>query len=466
MSAATEPTIANTATDLNGTALMPNAIYDVFAEYSSATSFNLVLSRWSQGGDGANNSSTSYATPIMTSNTAPGPVVVSADSEVTSARAAWYAFDQTLTAQADSWGSRDSAFPHSLMCNFNQGVVINKYAIQSDAGTGRCVPKTWTFEGTNGAGVAGDVTGTNGWVVLDTQTNRPDPGASGWVVASDSTTYFKVINKTPYQKYRVVITAVNDAFHSYCVIANLKLVASSTSLPGSSSRVAAYESTVTYAIGDRVTYGGHDWVCIQSGTGQTPAAGSYWVDNGTSVSGDFAGLYRHDGVLVSSSSTTGKSRRWLGIIYTYNNSGTVNFKDDVNYRYVSNYYNTRPKEITWSNSNGEWSCNNVTPRESNAGVGAIRGLLISCLTNNLSLASNHNAGGNSSDWSQVGTSLNSTSSLSIRINIQPTSDIGSRSSGGNVLLPCGLSFLTHTESVNSGTVSYIRQTTSCGTLIA
>lgn len=49
---ATEPTLSNTATDLNGIDLAPNTIYDIFAEYSSATAFTLVASRWATGGDG------------------------------------------------------------------------------------------------------------------------------------------------------------------------------------------------------------------------------------------------------------------------------------------------------------------------------------------------------------------------------------------------------------------------------
>jgi hypothetical protein len=373
-----EPTLANTANDLNGSALVPNTIYDIFAEYSSPTAFNLVASRWSYGGDGANNSSTSYATPVMTANNAPGPVVVSSDS---GSRAAYLAFTQTNADTIDNWISANTSFPHGLMIDFRQAVCINKYAIQAQnySGSGKCVPSTWTLEASNSTSSAlTDATGTNGWVVLDTQTSRPDPGQSGWVTATDTTTYFKFKNSKSYLIYRLLVTAVSDGIGSYCVVANLKLVSDNRSLAGGSSRVSAYESTVTYYIGDRVTYGGHDWVCIQSGTGQTPAAGSYWVDNGTSVSGDFAGLYRHDGVLVSDSSTTGKKRRWLGIIYTYNynNSGTVNFKDDVNYRYVSNYYNRRQSSCHCSNSTSNWTYTTAAWREFNAGTGHTRGHFI------------------------------------------------------------------------------------------
>lgn len=49
-----EPTLANTATDLNGTALAVDKIYDVFAEYSSSTAFTLKCSRWVTTGTGGN----------------------------------------------------------------------------------------------------------------------------------------------------------------------------------------------------------------------------------------------------------------------------------------------------------------------------------------------------------------------------------------------------------------------------
>ena len=356
---ATEPTIANTALDLNGTALAPNTIYDVFAEYDSSTAFDLVLSRWATGGDGANNASTSYATPVMTADNAPGPITTSATSIYASNAelSAYYAFNQS-DGNSDTIGvwisnaAPSSGSPQSLMIDFGQPVCINKYVLKTRNATTtgyRAFPKTWTLEGSNSGAIgdtAGDTNGTNGWYLLDTVAASTDPGAaSTWEAA-----YHTFVNNKSFQKYRIRIT---DRYGSepYVAINELKLVAASNSLAGGSSRTRAYESTVTYYKGDRVTYGGHDWVKQSSAAaGTTPVAGNDWVDNGTSVSGDFSGLYRHDGVLVSDSSTTGKSRRWLGIIYTYNNGGTVNFKDDVNYRYISNYYNPKEAHVQCSSS--------------------------------------------------------------------------------------------------------------------
>jgi hypothetical protein len=52
LNCANVPTAANTATDLNGTALAHSVVYDVFAQYSSATAFSVVFSRWNSSGAG------------------------------------------------------------------------------------------------------------------------------------------------------------------------------------------------------------------------------------------------------------------------------------------------------------------------------------------------------------------------------------------------------------------------------
>jgi hypothetical protein len=385
---ATEPTLANTAYDIGGVTgnvtLQPNTIYDVFAEYSSATAFTLVCSRWATGGDGANNASTSYATPVMTALGTPGPFVVSASSTLTTYYA-YKAFDQAATGGV-AWLSNTlptSGSPQSVMIDFgaDNSVVINKYALQcADEGaeSNRRFPKDFKLQGSNAAVT---VSSDTGWVDLETaHTNVADPGQNTW------SSYWTFVNNQPYRYYRLRITATNGSSQDYTNVTNLKLVAAANSLAGSSSRVRAYESTVTYNIGDRVTNGGHDWVKISTAAaGTTPAAGNDWVDNGTSVTGDFAGLYRHDGVLVSSNSATGKKRRWLGIIYTYNNAGTVNFKDDANYRYISNFYNRKSKTVQATNSTTSWTYQTATFREGNGATGQSRASFILATSDVLNL---------------------------------------------------------------------------------
>ena len=378
VSCSVQPTALNTANDLNGTALFPNSIYDVFAEYSSPTSFNLVFSKWAYGGTGNNNANTDFAYPALAGITNnPGPFATTA---TTNNNLSYLAFDRALGSTGGGWYSSSppsSGTPQSLMIDFGTGnsVCINKYYIGCRDDTTYLHPSEWKLQGSNSsAAVVGDAINDNGWIDLDTRT-----GDSGGTRNSYGSVYYcsHLTNLKPYQKYRLRATAGG----SY--IGELKLIADLKSTAGNSRRIAAWESTITYGVGSRVTQDGHDYVCLTNhtaGTFATDLVAGYWQDNGTSVSGDFAGLYRHDGVLVSDSSTTGKSRRWLGIIYTYNNSGTVNFKDDVNYRYVSNYYNSSLRSIQSYNSGSDWTSTTTSWREagSSAGANQVRGYFVTC----------------------------------------------------------------------------------------
>lgn len=377
VSCSAQPSALNTATDLSGTALIPNCIYDVFAEYSSPTNFTLSFSRWAYGGTGNNNAYTDFAYPTLAGITNnPGPFATTA---TTNNSLSYLAFDRALGGAGGGWYSSSppsSGTPQSIMIDFGTGnsILINKYYIGCRDDTTYLHPSEWKLQGSNSsAAVVGDAINDNGWTDLDTRT-----GDSGGTRNSYGSVYYcsHLTNLKPYQKYR--LRATNGG--SY--IGELKLIPDVKSTPGYSTRIAPWESTITYGIGSRVTQDGHDYVCVTShtaGTFATDLSSGYWVDNGTSVSGDFAGLYRHDGVLVSDSSTTGKSRRWLGIIYTHNNGGTVNFKDDVNYRYISNFYNREVKQVSSYNTNNtSWTASGSVWRESNNGVTQYRGNFVVC----------------------------------------------------------------------------------------
>lgn len=179
---------------------------------------------------------------------------------------------------------------------------------------------------------------------------------------------------------------IYDIFAEYSSSTTFTLIGSPwvSATAGSSARNAAYAAGTTYSIGDRVTSGGHDYMCIQGGSGHTPSSSpTYWQDNGTSITGDFAGLYQHEGVWVSDSSTTGKKRRWLGIIYTDTPGEGLQFKDDVNHRYISNYYNAQRKIVESTNSGTYWQYTTATWRESNAGTYQQRGYFVLCRTSQL-----------------------------------------------------------------------------------
>ena len=68
------------------------------------------------------------------------------------------------------------------------------------------------------------------------------------------------------------------------------------------------------------------------------------------------------------------------MIYAYNNSTAVNFKDDVNYRYVSNYYNRRQVSLVASSSQWSNSYTTTTWREVGNGSGSQRGYCVKCVT--------------------------------------------------------------------------------------
>jgi hypothetical protein len=100
--------------------------------------------------------STTIATPIMTSNTAPSGIVNA--SSFTSGLEPWRAFDGLTTT---AWATASAALTGWLSYDFQRSVSIRNYAI-SGSGTANETPKNWTFEGSNDG---------NTWVILDTQTN-------------------------------------------------------------------------------------------------------------------------------------------------------------------------------------------------------------------------------------------------------------------------------------------------------
>lgn len=192
----------------------------------------------------------------------------------------------------------------------------------------------------------------------------------------------------------LTIGKIYDVFAEYgtsTALANTnKLTVSywmTTGTGGNSSRTEVYDAGTTYKIGNRVTYGGHDWVKISAAAaGTTPVAGAAWTDNGVSVGGDFAGLYKHEGVLVEANSAAGKKRRWLGIILITYSGPTANFADTEIYGYISNFYNRRLTRISSYNTTASWTYATNTWRECNAGTGQIRGNFVNCVSNNFIIA--------------------------------------------------------------------------------
>lgn len=288
-----------------------------------------------------------------------------------------------------------------------------------------------------------------------------NPTSTQWELVKCSAEPTLANTATDLNGTALAVDKIYDVFAEYSNATSFTLKCSrwvTTGTGGNSARLAAYASGTAYAIGDRVTDGGHDYVCIQAGTGQAPSSSpTYWQDNGTSVSGDFAGLYRHDGVIVSDSSATGKKRRWLGIIYTFNNSSTVNFKDDVNYRYISNYYNRKSLIASAYNTTNSWSSAGTSAWiETYNGSGAVRAKILTCVscavTASLTGLGTQPA---SPVNANLGVSLNCTDNYSMLAKILVLASVSAPTACiTNLDLPCGYSYVTMTEYTSGALTLY------------
>lgn len=125
--------------------------------------------------------------PTMTSNTAPTGTA-SASSIISTSYDAFQAFDKNNDT---IWYSNTNV-PQWIAYDFGTATVVNKYTIRAYTGGSNqpnCL-KSWTFEGWDGSN----------WIVLDSATNHP-----GW--SAHELRSYPIPNSTPYQKYRVNITA-------------------------------------------------------------------------------------------------------------------------------------------------------------------------------------------------------------------------------------------------------------------
>jgi hypothetical protein len=108
-----------------------------------------------------------------------------------------YAFDWNFSTK---WFS-DGAPPDWLQYKLAASRAVSAYQIYPWNSGAYFAPKSWYFQAYNGSS----------WVTLDTQTNQ-----TGWVAGTAKTFY--ISNTTPYQYYRLYITATNptsDCFGYY-----------------------------------------------------------------------------------------------------------------------------------------------------------------------------------------------------------------------------------------------------------
>lgn len=126
--------------------------------------------------------------PKMTSNTAPSGIAT-ASTMFGSGYEIYRAFDQTPSSY---WSTTSSGGVGWIAYEFASVQIISKYTIQGRSDASDSSPKTWTFEGWDGAM----------WIILDTRTNE-----TGWTKGQKRTYSFD--NNDAYIKYRLNVTANN-----------------------------------------------------------------------------------------------------------------------------------------------------------------------------------------------------------------------------------------------------------------
>lgn len=171
--------------------------------------------------DGSYNVHTNYCTPFMETNNDPPGYIVSATTSWDDAwYAPWKAFNKTANDSMDCWlsGQGTSGYPPQyIMFGFAEPVVINKYALQARntaVSVDRCFPTSFSLYGS--LLESPNVSGTTGWVLLDTRVSVSDPGASGW------SPYFGFSNSNLYRWYRLKVD--NVVAGSHVAVANIKFI--------------------------------------------------------------------------------------------------------------------------------------------------------------------------------------------------------------------------------------------------
>lgn len=260
----------------------------------------------------------------------------------------------------------------------------------------------------------------------------------------------------------LAVAKIYDVFAAYntSTAFNLEFSPWAVATAGASARSAAWAgSSHAYVVGDRVSSSSVYYVCVEahsSNTFATELAAGKWVSCGAiPANTDFTGLYQADGIWVSGNSPTQKSKRWLGIIYTFDaGSSVVNFKDDVNYRYVSNYYNRKIQIVLASEGfSGSWTCTSTDCREMNAGTGITRGNFITCASQTVqAIVTTLLSMNNVSSLGVSGLGLNTTTSRTIELITNYVTVLDS-SAQKTMSVPLGYSWITLVELVSGGTLT-------------
>lgn len=173
-------------------------------------------------GDGALNTSTSYATPVMTSNNTPSPYRVNFTSqEVGWNHEAFRLFDQSDSPSGWKSGRVFSTqYYECISFDFGSSLtkIINKYRIKTinEFFWSTDSPTAWIFKASNLSSPS--LYSDTDWVVLDVRSNVVHTAANTW------TTYFTFKNYTSYRHYLLKFTSIiGTPTSKYCSVGEVHL---------------------------------------------------------------------------------------------------------------------------------------------------------------------------------------------------------------------------------------------------
>jgi hypothetical protein len=326
-----EITKLNTDTDVAGTALAVDKVYDVFAlDTGSTTSADIAFARWRSvserfekyasgtsysKGDRVNVDNNSYSssfTQALDTNSGDNSgytfrtVVPGSSLSVAG---------EYIKVELTTASDLDATLAHVTIGESDAyGNIVNAF--------GTAQFKELLFSGAAGCTITQGVPKTS-----DALQFRIDPKK-----------YYTIITDITSGGYRrKSSTAVNLYYKASTASYNTPSLFGTTLVAGQCS----FLSSIT------VSAATHYVSVANSNSGITPGTdSSKWASLGlVPANYDFAGLYIQEGIPVlgpSNATLDGRKYRWLGVIYTFNNTA-VNFKDDDTHLLVSNFYNRRAR---------------------------------------------------------------------------------------------------------------------------
>jgi hypothetical protein len=368
-----EITKLNTDTDVAGTALAVDKVYDVFAlDTGSATAADVAFARWA----------------IPSERFAGWAAGTYSKGDRVALNNASYASTYACALDADAAGNDGytirTVVPGSSLSTSGEYV---KVTLKSCSSSTMVLAHTSIGE----CDAVGNIVNAFGTAQFKAVLFS---GNAGCTVAQNSTLQSDAlqfrIDKAKYYAITFDITTGGPRKKTGTALDGYYAIGASYNVQ---AHPAAASAGNNYGISDISVSAATYYVSVANSNTATPGTDvTKWASLGTIPANyDFAGLYLQDGIPVlgpSNATLDGRKYRWLGVIYTYNNSNTVNFKDENSYRYISNFYNQQAKTVETVNTNSTWTGYSTnTWREMNGGSGQTKGYFILAVGQSLRLSS-------------------------------------------------------------------------------